>query len=174
MLFFCPLFSFVWRLSSIEKLKMNDITTDWLRIIWSAISGAFMTVLGYFIPIKDIFLLLVLFFIVDVIFGYWAARKLRGEKFSQKIIWKTTVPRMLITLVLIICAYMWDDVYKQNTVATYSLIGWFISGVLLTSIAINGYHITKWDVFLGLGKYFTRKMSDTGIEVPEQKQTEKA
>lgn len=172
--FFCPFLSYTFRLSSLKKLKMNELSADWLRIVWSAISGVFMTILGYFIPIKDIFLLLMLFFVVDVIFGYWAAHKLRNEKFSQKIIWKTTMPRMLITLVLILCAYMWDDVYGQTTVATYNVIGWFISGILLASIAINGHKITNWDVFLGLGKYFTRKVSESGIEVPQNNQTEKA
>lgn len=143
---------------------MDDSITYWIRIVWSIISGAFMTVLGYFLPVKNIIHLLVFFFLLDVIFGYLAARKLRKERFSTKIIWNTTIPRMLFSIVLIAGTFMWDEVYRQTTVSTYTLIGWFISGLLLASIAINMYHITKWDVFLGLGKYFTKRASDSGIE----------
>jgi len=152
---------------------INDLSTDWLKIGWSAISGALMTILGYFIPIKDIFLLLVGFFIVDMFFGYLAARKLRQEKFSQKKIWTTTVPRMGGSLVLIILAFMWDDVYDQNTMHSYVVIGWFLSGILLAKIAYNLYHITKWDVFLGLGKYFTgRATENSGIQYQNSHENE--
>ena len=138
---------------------INDLSTDWLKIIWSAISGIFMTILGYFIPIKDIFLLLVLFFAMDAVFGFLAARKLYKEAFSQRKIWNTTVPRLGGSLVLIMLAFMWDDVYKQNAMHSYIVIGWFLSGILLAKIAFNLYHITNWDVFLGLGKYFTSRSS---------------
>lgn len=145
---------------------MNESITDWFRIVWSLLSGAFMTALGFLMPVKNIVHLLILFFLLDVVFGYWAARKLRKEKFSAKIIWKTTFPRMVISLVLVICAFLWDNVYQQTTFSTYNLIGWFISGVLLASIAINGYYITRWDIFLGLGKFFRDKTKDlTGIEI---------
>ena len=144
---------------------MNDITTDWLKIAWSFVSGTFMTILGYFIPIKDIFLLLVLFFVADAVCGFLAARKLHKAAFSQKKIWNTTVPRLGGSLVLIMLAFMWDDVYDQNTMHSYIVIGWFLSGILLAKIAYNLYHITKWDVFLGLGKYFTAKATEnSGIQ----------
>lgn len=130
---------------------------DWIKSAWSLLSGAFMSVIGYFLPVRNIVHLLILFFFIDVIFGYWAAHRTRREKFSAKIIWKTTMPRMIISLVLIICAYMWDQVYSQDMVATYRVIGWFISGVLLANIVQNGYRITNWDVFLGLGQILKDK-----------------
>ena len=43
---------------------MNDMTTDWLKIVWSGVSGAIMTVLGYFIPIQNIILVLMLFLLL--------------------------------------------------------------------------------------------------------------
>jgi hypothetical protein len=131
---------------------------------YAFISGLFMSVLGYFVPVKDIVHLLILFFILDVIFGFWAARKLRKERFSVKIIWGNTIPRMLISIVLITGAYMWDSTYEQDFVSTYKVIGWFISGVLLYSIAENGYHITAWAVFPKLSTIIGDKLKDkTGI-----------
>lgn len=139
---------------------------DWIKYFWTFLSGVFMSILGYFVPIHDMVHLLVLFFILDVIFGYWAAKKLRKEKFSAKIIWKTTMPRMVISLVLIMGAYMWDTVYSQEFVATYKIIGWFISGVLLASIVQNGYHITNWNIFLGLSDLLKDKFREkTGIDI---------
>lgn len=130
---------------------------DWA---WKGICGAFCTVIGYFLPIKDLVHLVILFFVLDMLFGYWAARRLRGEKFSTKIVWKTTFPRMLISLVLIIMAYMWDKTCNQNWLPTYNLIGWFISGVLIFSIAKNGFKITQWQGFMNLENVFKKKFSD--------------
>ena len=70
------------------------------------------------------------------------------------------MPRMVISVVLILSAFMWDQVYSQDTVATYRLIGWFISGVLLSSIVQNGYRITQWDMLLGLGEIIKQKIGE--------------
>jgi len=80
------------------------------------------------------------------------------------------MPRMVISVVLILSAFMWDQVYSQDTVATYWIIGWFISGVLLSSIVQNGYRITKWDVFFGLADWLRKKLEEhDGPAMPEHK-----
>lgn len=146
---------------------------DWMKYFWSLLSGIVMSFVGYLVPIRDIVHLLVLFFILDVIFGYWAAKRLRKEPFSAKIIWKTTMPRMVISLVLVIGAFMWDSVYQQELVATYKIIGWFISGVLLASIVQNGYQITKWNMFSFLGDFLKEKIQqNTGINIDKDKENE--
>lgn len=139
---------------------MQDSIIDWIKIVWAMVSGFFMAALGYFIPIKNIVVLLVVFFLFDVVFGFWAAKKVRKERFSMKIIWKTTMPRMLISIALIILAFSWDKEYEQDFVATYKVIGWFISGVLLANIVQNGYYITKWDVLLGLGNLLKKRIKE--------------
>lgn len=120
-------------------------------------AGVITSICGYFLPVRDIAFLIILFFILDVIFGFWAARKLRSERFSVKIIWDHTMPRMLISIVLVLGAYMWDEVFNQTAVHTYKVIGWFISGVLLYSIAENGYKISKWKVFKDVSELIKRK-----------------
>lgn len=139
-----------------------------LSNFFSAIAGAITVAMSYFLPIKYIVHLLILFFVLDVAFGYWTARKLRGEKFSAKIIWNTTVPRMVLTLVLVLGTFMWDTVYNQEFFSTYKLVGWFISGLLLLSILQNGYKITKWDALPKLTNLLGDKIREqTSIEATE-------
>jgi hypothetical protein len=135
---------------------------------YAMFTGTIVSFIGYLLPIRNIVHLLILFFITDVVIGYWAARKLRNERFSVKIIWEHTIPRMLISIVLITGAFMWDEVYKQNLVSTYKIIGWFVSGVLLYSIADNGYHITKWSIFPKIGNMIQDNVKKTtGVDVEE-------
>lgn len=143
----------------------------------SLIVGFAASVVGYFMPVKDIVNFLLIFFLLDVAFGYWAAHKLRKERFSVQIIWTHTMPRMLISIVLILGAYMWDKTYNQDVVSTYKLIGWFISGVLLFSIAENGYQITRWAVFPNIanligGKVKERTGMDANIKNTDDGQTD--
>lgn len=123
--------------------------------------GGIVSLIGYLLPVRNIVHLLVAFFVADVIFGFWAAKKIRGERFSVKIIWEHTIPRMLVSIVLITGAFMWDQVYEQELVSTYKMIGWFISGVLLYSIAENGYQITKWSAFTKIGNSLNDKIKNT-------------
>lgn len=102
---------------------------------------------GYFLQVKDITNLLIMLFIIDVLVGFWAARKLRNERFSVKIIWSHTIPRMVLSVLLIMIVYMWDKTYNHVILQMHDRVGWFISGMLIYSIAENAYQITKWSVF---------------------------
>lgn len=134
-----------------------------IRSIASYMSGVFTVIFGYFTPVKDIVHLLILFFILDVLIGYWASRKMNGSRFMVSIVWKHTIPRMILSIILIIGAYMWDNTYKQEFVSTYKIIGWFITGLLLYSIAENGYYITRWTIFKRIGKVIKKEVDDDTI-----------
>ena len=139
------------------------------RDLYAFIAGCFIAFIGHLLPVKNILNLLILFFIFDVIFGYWAAKTTRSERFSVKIIWENTIPRMLTSIILICGAFLWDEAYGQELIPTYKIIGWFISGVLLYSIAQNGYEITKWSIFMKLSKAIEDKVKDnTGININEE------
>ncbi len=161
----------------IQKILFSDVDSvsvmDW---IWKLFMGVLAVVLGYFHPVKDIILFLIQLFIVDMVFGYMAAKVERGEKFSMKIIWKTTVPRLLVSVILIMLTYQWDTVYEKTAVKSYSWIGYFISGILIANIAQNGYKATKWGVFLRIYNFvknlFT-KTTDGEFEIKESNRDEK-
>lgn len=106
-----------------------------------------MSIIGYLYPIFDVSAYLLFLFFLDVVFGAWKAKKLRGERISMKIVWHTTFPRMLIAFLLIVCTYMWDQIAHQTLIDTSNTVGLLFAGALIWSIAENGYHITKWFVF---------------------------
>jgi hypothetical protein len=152
---------------------LENFTFDWLKQftsnVWAMITGFLATAVGYFLPIKNIVHLVLFFFLLDILFGYWAARKLRREKFSTKIIWQYTMPRILLSLIMIISAYMWDTVFKQDIISTYKVLGWFICGILIYSVAKNGYKITHWQMFPLIGKIFEKKIeNETGIKLTNE------
>lgn len=156
-----------------ETLNQNEIILQameyFFKDAYAFIIGCVASFIGYLLPVKNIVNIIVLFFILDVIFGYWAAHKLKKEKFSVKIIWEHTMPRMLISVVLVSCAYAWDTEFNQELVSTYIIIGWFIAGVILYSIAKNGYKITKWEAFTQIGDVLQEKVRDnTGMNINEK------
>lgn len=156
-----------------KMILIETFSLEWCKQmvcnLWSIFSGIFMIVVGYFLPIRNIVHVVFMFFILDILFGYWAARKLRNEKFSTRIVWQKTIPRMLISIVLIISAYLWDTTFNQEIISTYNLIGWFISGILLYSIGENGYKITAWKPFHDLSGFMHKKFEEeTGIDIIEE------
>lgn len=143
---------------------------EWLRQVlsncYSLLFGMVTSILGYFLPIRNIVQVVLLFFIIDILFGYWAAIKLRSERFSVKIIWNHTIPRMVLSIILILLAFIWDTTFSQGIISTYNLFGWFISGVLIYSIAENGYLITNWGVFNKIKGSFSDKVNkETDITI---------
>ena len=146
--------------------RIFDNLSPYFVNTYSFLAGTIAAICGYFLPIKDILQLMVLLFIMDVLFGAWRSKKIDKKRFSTKIIWETTMPRMLISVVLVIFAYMWDTTYSMEFVQIYKIVGWFISGVVLYSIAENGYKITKWGVFMQIGKLLKKKIEgETGEKV---------
>ena len=127
---------------------MKDEFLEYLTLLgqnaYKLLYGILTAIFGYFIPIKDFVHLLIFLLIVDMLFGYWANKKIRGESFSMKKVWTVTFPRMAVGVILIISSYLWDVVYNQTTVETYRIIGWVLSGAVIVSIVQNGYKITQW------------------------------
>lgn len=131
-------------ITKIFKMIYNQ-EIKWVGDLYSFISGLFALMLGYFYPMRNMVHLMLLLFLIDVLIGYWAAKKVRGEKFNVKLIWNHTCPRILITMLIIIILYLWDDVSGQTYLDTYNYFAMFIGGVLIYSIFENAHAITKWE-----------------------------
>lgn len=149
-----------------KMYRLADLHSDPLAFFY----GLLASFVGFFVPIKDIIHLLIVFFIIDVFVGFWAAKKTRGEKFSTPLIWKTTIPRMILSILVVMLAYGWDTVFEINIVSTYKTIGWFIAGILFYSIMKNAYKITKWYVFPELGKVIQEKLKFKNMEDVEDEE----
>lgn len=124
------------------------------------IVATFLSVLGYFSPLKNIAHLVLFFFFIDIIYGYMADRKTNRAKFKPSIIWKKTMPRVVLTFTLLICAFLLDKVSGQDFISTYNVLGWFVCSLLFISIAKNGYIITKWEAIPFIGQFISKKIKD--------------
>ncbi len=133
---------------------------EWITNAYNTTMGIIMALLGYLLPVKDIMLFMIILFLADVLFGYWRAKKIDRAKFQPKIIWNKTVPRLFITVTIITLLFVWDNVYKQDFVKTYSIAGWFVSGLLIASIIDNMYKITGWDVLAILEGFVKSKIEE--------------
>lgn len=141
---------------------------DFLAQLGEYLGGLLAAIIGYFLPIKDMVNFIILLFLIDVAVGYWTAKKIRGEKFNTQIVWQKTMPRMLISLLIIILTFKWDDTFKQDVLSTYNTVAWFISGILIISIAKNGYKLTRWEVFYQIIGIFKKGITErTGVDANE-------
>lgn len=154
-------------------LYINIAFNNTFNDVCSFFSGLFFSIIGFFVPVKNIVHFLLLLFLLDVIFGVWNSKKIKKDKFQPKLIWEKTMPRLLISLIVIICLFIWDTVYSQNLIHTYNIIGWFISGVLIYSIGENAYNITKWQAINVSRLIIWRTVKkETGIDISEDYETE--
>ena len=141
----------------------------WNPNLGETLLAAMISAAGYFSPVRNIAHMVLLFFLLDIIFGFWKARKLHKAKFNPRIIWEKTVPRMVVTIVLLLCAFTLDKETGQNFVQTYKVAGWFIGALLIFSIGENSYYITKWKVLLLFAKLTQRKIEqETGIKISDE------
>lgn len=146
------------------SLWIKEIFSDSLTVI----TGLFSSVVGYFLPMKDVLTVLAVFFVIDMLAGYWKNKKLYKERFSKRKVFETTVPRMIAVMTFIMMLFVWDVSFKQEYVSTYMVVGWFICGVLLFNIAKNFYLITRWKPFKDLGGFVQKQVEDrTGMEISD-------
>lgn len=151
---------------------MIDFDTN-IELSWKFILAGLVSIAGYFIPIRDILHLMFLFFMIDIAVGFWANRRKSNVKFNPMIVWQKTVPRMILSSLLIILLFMWDDVSHQEYINSANLAGWFFNGLLLISITENAYYITEWKVFGSLTWVIRDKIqSKTNVNIDTQHETD--
>ncbi len=141
---------------------------EWLTNVYNFLGGIIMIILGYLLPIKDLIHFITLLFILDVVIGYWWARKRERAKFKTKIIWNKTMPRWLFSVIILGLLYYWDKVHHQDWVSSYYVGGYFLSGTIIASIVDNALKITGWGVFKGLKHIITSNVEkNTGEKIQE-------
>jgi len=145
---------------------LSDIFQD----VYACLYGFTAAAIGYFIPIKDMVHLVLIFFLIDVVIGYWAAKKLRKESFNPSIIWNKTIPRAAISVIMIMCTHAWDVTFSQDYISTSGFIGWFIAGIIVASIAKNGYEITNWKPFETISSSIKEQMNRKKRTLSEEEQ----
>lgn len=150
-------------------MKTIDYIWCWITDTYNFLGGLVMSFFGYLLPIKDVLNFMIVLFVLDVIFGYWKARKIDKQKFIGRLIWEKTIPRMLFSVIIIALLFAWDNIHSQTFVESYNIAGWFISGLLIVSILENMHKITGWNVLPFLSKFLKSKISDkTEIDIEDE------
>ncbi len=141
---------------------------DWLTNVYHFVGGLVMSLLGYLLPIEGLIQFMTILFITDVIFGYWKARKFDKAKFQARIIWNKTMPRWLFSVVILALLFYWDKLHHQDFINTYYVAGYFLSGVVIMSIAENALKITGWKAFKALEHIISGNIEkQTGEKITE-------
>ena len=124
-----------------------------LADIYTTTIGLMAACFGYLLPLRDMMHFIIALFAVEMIVGYLVAKKVRGDHFRLSVVFTKTVPRLGLVIFMIIGTFMWDDVHNQDTVHTYTILSWFIGGILLASISRKGYILTGWSPFKEVSKF---------------------
>lgn len=117
--------------------------------------------------------ILFFFFLLDVIFGYLVARKTRGEKWQPKIIWEKTIIKMLVASLMVITAHLLDQIAPSSILTIREFVGWFISGIVLSSVWENFYTLTKWKIVVRLHETLKEKLKFENKEDVEDEEGDK-
>lgn len=140
------------------KIRIASVLNELFNDAYNLAVGAVFTLFGYFAPIKETIHILFFFFLLDVIFGYLVARKMRGEKWQPKIIWEKTMIKMLVASLIVITAHLLDQIAPNSYLTIREFVGWFISGIVLSSVWENFHTLTKWKIIVKLNETLKEKL----------------
>lgn len=153
-----------------NPIKEKEMISEFFDALYYRLADLFGAILvafiGYFSPLSNVVHIVLIFFLVDVIYGWLADRKLNNARFQPGLVWKKTMPRILLSIVLLILSYIIDKETGQNWIDSYRVLGWAICGLLFMSILKNGYIVTNWGAIATIDKWAKRKVKEeTGINI---------
>ena len=131
---------------------MLEGVTSWFPMkIWEKLTALIFAVLAYFMELRGVINIMAILFVVDIIFGWLKSRKLYGAPFDPSIVWNKSVPRILVSVMVLLLTYSVDKETGQQWVHTANIFGGVFSYLLIASISRNGYHLTGWKIFAVIG-----------------------
>ena len=144
----------------IIKLQFWDIIKEFFLNAGGWVLGVFLSIAHYFAPVADTIHVLLVFFIGDILFGFLASKKLRGESFNPKKVWEKTIPKMLVSFFIIISAHMLDSISPLGVLTIRESVGWILSGLVLHSVWKNAFVVTKWTALRHIGAFLSDSLKD--------------
>lgn len=145
-----------------ERIKMQfwDIIEEFFCNAAGWVLGVFLNIAHYFAPVADTIHVLLVFFIADILFGFLASKKLRGESFNPRKVWEKTIPKMLVSFFVIISAHMLDSISPLGFLTIRESVGWILSGLVLHSVWKNAFIVTKWTALRHIGEFLSDSLKD--------------
>lgn len=158
-----------------ERMKVFfwDVMAEFFCNLGGWILGVVLSVVHYFAPVADTIHILFIFFIGDILFGFLAAKKLRGERFNPQKVWNKTIPKMLVSFFIIISAHMLDSISPLGFLTIRESVGWILSGLVLHSVWRNAFVFTKWTALRHIGDFLSDSLRTRfNIDVNKFKENE--
>ena len=145
-----------------ERIKIHffDVMQDFFSNAGGWLLGVFLSIAHYFAPVADTIHVLLVFFIGDILFGFLASKKLRGESFNPRKVWEKTIPKMLVSFFIIISAHMLDSISPLGVLTIRESVGWILSGLVLHSVWKNAFVVTKWTALRHIGAFLSDSLKD--------------
>ncbi len=137
--------------------KMETNIFDYLNNFLASMIGMLV---AYFAPIFPTAQTIVVFFTIDVIFGYLKNRKEKGEKFQPKKVWKVTMPRVVISIVAIICAYKLDEHSPNAVFELKHYVTWMVLATIVLSIFQNAYKWSGWGLLKNIVDFIENRIEN--------------
>lgn len=125
---------------------------------WDIVTRVAMVILAYISPIKEIFLVMLIFVLFDLFTGISASHKKGVPRSSRRA--RKSVVKLLCYLSAILLTYLAEKAFGIEWVATHKFIGAFICLVEMLSIFENLAVISDRPIFLKIIKLIRGKASE--------------
>jgi phage-related holin len=135
------------------------------------ISKIMILIIAYFTPIKEMVNVMLIFLLIDLISGIWAAVKEKQQIQSAKL--RRSITKFLWYTVAVMVAFMMETTFNLTWTNLANIIAGFICIVELISIFENITRITREPLFLRLIKMIRKRCADTIHEVGDILESEK-
>lgn len=151
-----------------EKIVMEEFMRNLFEKATDCFGAILVAFVGYFSPLSHVVHVVLICFLADVVYGWLADKKLNKAPFKPSLVWKKTMPRVLLSLVLLILSYVIDKETGQTFVDSYRILGWAICGLLFMSIIKNAYIVTNWGAINSIDRWARKKVKDeTGLTIKD-------
>lgn len=158
-------------LNTINPIKVKNMEDFFQNIYYriiDLIGALFFALVGYFSPISSVVHVVLIFFVLDIFYGWRADVKINNARFKPSIVWQKSIPRMVLALIAVLSAYMLDTEMKQIWVDSSRFVGFIICGLLFISILKNGLIVTRWGALKVIERWAKKEIKEkTGLDIKD-------
>lgn len=142
-----------------DLVIFKNMAKEFIQMPIAAFSSG---VIAYFMPMYEVFAVLILFVTVDLAVGLLASRK-RGIPCNSRRL-RISVSKLSCYVIAVLLPYMAEKAFGIEWLASYKLIGGFIVLVEFISILENLAMLTEKLIFLKIIKLIRGKLKENNEE----------
>jgi phage-related holin len=133
------------------------------------LAGVLIALGGYFAPVQNVVLVVMLAVIIDLITGIWASYT-RGKGIKSRRLMRSIVKIVLYNMII----YLMFCIDKEMAlIELHKTVAWLIVGFEVWSILENAARITDHRIFRILRRYMEDRVKETtGMDLNEKEITE--